>query len=82
MKREEAYNFLTEEAHNTENGLMVHVSCVEKAIKAVSDDEELRKKALDGIYECEGNCVDWMQLGDAKYLIDVALGIEDEFSYF
>ncbi len=82
MTREEAYNFLTEEASNTQNGSMVHVTSVVKAIKAVSDDEELREKALDGIYECEGNVYDWMQLNDAKYLIDIALGIEDEFSYF
>jgi hypothetical protein len=81
MDREEAYNFLTEEASNTQNGLMVHLSCVEKAIKAVSDDEELREKALNGIYECEGNSLDWMQLDDAKYFIDIALGIEDESSY-
>ena len=77
MEREEAYNFLTEEASNTQNGLMVHISCVEEAIKSVSDNEELREKALNGIYECEGNCIDWMQLDDAKYFIDVALGIED-----
>ena len=82
MTREEAYNFLTEEASNTQNGPMVHITRVEKAIKAVSDNEELREKALNDIYECEGNCADWMQLGDAKYFIDIALGIEDEFSYF
>ena len=82
MDKEEAYSFLTEEASDTQNGPMVHVSCVEKAIKAVSDDEELREKALNGIYECEGNSLDWMQLDDAKYFIDMALGIEDEFSYF
>ena len=79
MTREEAYNFLTEKASNTQNGSMVNMSCVEKTIKAVSDDEELREKALNGIYECEGNCADWMQLDDAKYYIDIALGIEDEF---
>ena len=39
MTREEAYNFLTEKASNTQNGPMVHMSCVEKTIKAVSDDE-------------------------------------------
>lgn len=82
MTREEAYNFLTEEASNTQNGLMVNISCVEEAIKSVSDNEELMEKALDGIYECEGNSADWMQLDDAKYFIDIALGIEDEFSYF
>ena len=81
MTREEAYNFLTEKASNTQNGPMVHMSCVEKTIKAVSNDEELREKALNDIYECEGNCADWMQLDDAKYFIDIALGIEDEFSY-
>ena len=79
MTREEAYSFLTKEASNTHNGPMVHISCVEEAIKSVSDDEELMEKALDSIYECEGNCVDWMQLDDAKYFIDIALGIEDEF---
>ena len=82
MTREEAYNFLTEEASNTQSGLYVHITTVEKAIKAVSDDEELREKALNGIYECEGNSADWMQLDDAKYFIDIALGIKDEFSYF
>jgi hypothetical protein len=82
MTREEAYSFLTKEASDTQNGPMVHITIVEKAIKAVSDDEELREKALDGIYECEGNCADWMQLDDAKYFIDIALGIEDKFSYF
>lgn len=82
MTREEAYNFLTEEASNTQNGPMVHITSVEEAIKDVSDDEELMEKALNGIYECEGNSYDWMQLDDAKYFIDIALGIEDEFSYF
>ena len=82
MTREEAYKFLTEKAHNTQNGLMIHITKVEKAIKAVSDDEKLREKALDSIYECEGNFNDWMQLDDAKYAIDIALGIKDEFSYF
>lgn len=81
MTREEAYNFLTEDASNTQNGLMVHVSCVEKIIKSVSD-EELREKVLNSIYECEGNSAGWMQLGDAKYFIDIALGIEDEFYIF
>ena len=82
MTREEAYKFLEEESSNTQSGLYVHITRVEKAIKAVSDDEELREKALNGIYECEGNSADWMQLDDAKYFIDIALGIEDEFSYF
>lgn len=79
MTREEAYNFLTEEASNTQSGLYVHITDVEKTIKSVSDNEELREKALDGVYECEGNSVDWVQLGDAKYFIDIALGIEDVF---
>lgn len=82
MTKEEAYNYLREESSNTQNGLMVHISCVEKAIKAVSDDEELREKALNGIYECEGNCADWMQLSDAEWFVDIALGIEDEDTYF
>ena len=82
MTREEAYNFLTEEASNTQSDLYVHITTVEKTIKAVSDDEELREKALNGIYECEGNSADWMQLDDAKCFIDIALGIEEEFSYF
>jgi len=82
MTREEAYKFLEEESSDTQSGLYVHITSVEKAIKAVSDDKELREKALNGIYECEGNCADWMQLDDAKYFIDIALGIEDEFSYF
>jgi len=77
MTREEAYSFLTKEASNTQNGPMVHISCVEEAINSVSDNEELREKALNDIYECEGNCIDWMQLDDAKYFIDIALGIED-----
>ena len=82
MTREEAYNFLEEESSDTQSDLYVHITTVEKAIKAVSDDEELREKALNGIYECEGNSADWMQLDDAKYFIDMALGIKDEFSYF
>ena len=82
MTREEAYNFLEEASSNTQSGLYVHITRVEKAIKAVSDDEELREKALNGIYECEGNLSDWMQLDDAKYFIDIVLGIEDEFLYF
>ena len=82
MTKEEAYNFLTEEASSTQSGLYVHITTVEKTIKAVSDDEELREKALNGIYECEGNSADWMQLDDAKCFIDIALGIEEEFSYF
>lgn len=77
MTREEAYNYLREKSSNTQNGLMVHISHVEKAIKSVSDDEKLREKALDGIYECEGNCADWMQLGDAEWFVDIALGVED-----
>lgn len=82
MTKEEAYNYLREESTDTQNGLMVHISCVEKAIKAISDDEELREKALYGIYECKGNCADWMQLGDAEWFVDMALGIEDEDIYF
>lgn len=82
MTREEAYNYLREESSNTQNGPMVHISCVEKAIKAVSDDEELREKALGDAYECEGNCFDWMQLCDAEWAIDIALGIEDGYTYF
>lgn len=82
MTREEAYKFLEEESSNTQSGLYVHITDVEKAIKSVSDDEELREKALDGVYECEGNSVDWVQLGDAKYFVDIALGIKDEFSCF
>ena len=82
MTREEAYKFLEEESSNTQFGSYVHVTIVEEAIKAVSDDEELREKAIDDIYECEGNSADWMQLDDAKSLIDIALGIENEFSYF
>jgi len=58
MIREEAYKFLEEESTITSNGLMVHISCVEKAIKGVSDNEELRDFALNSIYECEGNCDD------------------------
>jgi hypothetical protein len=81
MTREEAYNFLTKEASDTINGLLVHVSTVEKAIKAVSYDEELREKALDSIYDFE-NIYDWMQLDNAKFIIDIALGIEDKISYF
>ena len=78
MTREEAYNFLTKEASNTSNGLMVHISCVENAIELVSTDDELKEKALNGIYDCKGNSLDWMQLGDAEYFIDVALGIEED----
>lgn len=81
MTREEAFNYLKENSSNTQNGLMVHICHVEKAIKAVSDDEELIEKALDGIYECEGNCADWMEIGDAKWFVDVALGIEGN-TYF
>jgi hypothetical protein len=82
MTREEAYKFLEEKSSNTQSGLYVHVTNVEKAIKSVSDDEELREKVLNEIYECEGNSADWMQLDDAKYFIEMALGIKDEFSYF
>jgi len=82
MTREEAYKFLEEESSNTQSGLYVHITDVEKAIKSVSDDEELREKALDGVYECEGNSADWVQLSDAKYFVDIALGIEDGFSHF
>ena len=82
MTREEAYKFLEEESSDTQSGLYVHITSVEKAIKAVSDNEALREKALNGIYECEGNSCDWMQLDDAKYFIDIALGIKNEFSYF
>ena len=82
MTKEEAYKFLEEASSNTQFGLYVHITNVEKAIKSVSDNEELIEKALNGIYECEGNSYDWMQLGDAKYFIDIALGIKDEFSYF
>jgi hypothetical protein len=82
MTREEAYKFLEEESSNTQSGSYVHFTTVEKTIKAVSDDEELIEKALDSIYECEGNSADWMQLDDAKCIIDIALGIKDEISYF
>ena len=78
ITKEEAYNFLKEDVANTQNGLMVHISRVEKAIDLVAFDDELREKALDGIYECEGNCADWMQLGDAEWFVDIALGLEDE----
>ena len=75
MTREKAYKFLEEESSNTQSGSYVHFTTVEKAIKAVSDDEELIEKVLDSIYECEGNSADWMQLDDAKCIIDIALGI-------
>ena len=38
MTREESYSFLIENVSNTQNGPMVHITRVEKAIKAVSDD--------------------------------------------
>lgn len=76
MTKEEAYNFLEEASSNTQSGLYVHITKVEKAIKSVSDDEELREKVLNDIYECEGNSADWMQLDDAKHFIDIALGKE------
>ena len=82
MTKEEAYKCLEEESSDTQSGLYVHITTVEKAIKAVSDNEELRDKVLNDIYECEGNSADWMQLNDAKYFIDIALGIKDEFLYF
>lgn len=79
MTKEEAYKFLEKASSNTQSGLLyVHIVRVEEAIKAVSDDEELRERALDGIYKCERNSGDWMQLDDAKYFIDIALGIKDD----
>ena len=82
MTREEACNYLKENSSDTFNGPMVHISDVEETIKAVSDDEELIEKALDSLYECEGNCADWVGLCDAKWLVDVALGIKDEDAYY
>ena len=76
MTKEEAYNFVKNDAVDTQNGLMVHITTVEKAIELVSLDEELKEKALDGVYNCDGNCFDWVQLGDAEYYIDVALDQE------
>ena len=79
MTREEAYYFLEEESSNTQSGLCVHITDVEKAIKEVSNDKKLREKALNRIYEYEENMGDWLQLDDAKYFIDIALGIKDKF---
>lgn len=77
MTKEQAYEYVRSEATDTQNGLMVHITIVEKAINAVAYEEELIEKAMDGVYNCEGNCADWVQLGDAEYFIDVALGVED-----
>lgn len=82
MTREEAVNFLKENSSSTFNGPMVHISDVEETIEAVSDDKELIEKAFDSLYECKGNCYDWVQLCDAKWLVDVALGIKDEDTYY
>ena len=78
MTREEAYNFIKKEASDTDNGLMVHISTAEKAIRSVAQNNELMEKALDGIYVCEGNCLDWMQICDVEYFIDIALGINED----
>lgn len=75
MTREEAYKFLEEESSNTQSGLYVYITDVEKVIKSISDNEELKEKALNDIYECEGNTDDWVQLNDAKYFVNIALGI-------
>lgn len=78
MTKEQAYDYVRSEATNTQNGLMVHITTVEKAINAVAFDDELIEKAMDGVYNCEGNCADWVQLGDAEYFIDAAFGIEND----
>lgn len=82
MNREEAYNYLREKSSDTDNGPMVNIFHVRKAIESVTDDEKLIEKALYGAYECEGNCLDWMQLDDAEWFVDIALGIKDEYTYF
>lgn len=73
MTKEEAYNYLREDASDTSNGLMVHISSVEKVIELVAVNDELKENALD---MCVGDCLDWVQIGNAKYYVDVALGIE------
>ena len=80
MTKEQAYDYIRREASDTQNGLMVHITTVEKVINAVSHKDELIEKAMDGVYNCKGNCADWVQLVDAEYFIDVALGIEDNWS--
>ena len=79
MTREEAYDYLREEASDTQFGLMVHITRVEKAIKAVGEDDELIDKALEYAADYESdNSIDWVDIDNAKYFIDVALGMEDE----
>ncbi len=77
MTQEEAYDFIQERAENTQNGPMVNIFTVERVVNMLSSDDELIEKAIEGIYDCPGNSLDWMQLGDALYYVDVALGIED-----
>lgn len=77
MTKEEAYNFIRERAEDTQNGTMVNIVTVEKVVNMVSSNDELFEKAIKGIYNCPGNLLDWMQLGDALYYVDIALGIED-----
>lgn len=77
MTKEEAYDFIRERAEDTQNGTMVNIAIVEEVVNMVSPNDELFEKAIGGIYNCPGNSFDWMQLGDALYYINVALGIED-----
>ena len=77
MTQEEAYDFIRERVVHTQNGTMVNIVTVEEVVNMVSSNDELFEKAIEGIYNCSGNSLDWMQLGDALYYIDVALGIED-----
>ena len=77
MTKEEAYNFIRERAENTQNETMVNIVTVEEVVNMVSSNDELFQKAVKGIYNCPGNSFDWMQLEDALYYIEVALGIED-----
>ena len=77
MTKEEAYDFIRERAEYTQNGTMVNIVTVEEVVNMVSFNDELFEKAIEGIYNCPGNSLDGMQLGDALYYIDVALGIED-----
>lgn len=82
MTREEAYDFIRKESIDTQAGRLVYVSDVEKAVETIADDEELKEKAINWIYDDCERLAGCMQLEDAEYCIDIALGIENEDIYF
>ncbi|MBR1387967.1 MAG: hypothetical protein IJ553_06160 [Alloprevotella sp.] len=76
MAKEEAIKYLREEVQDTQAGMLVNQVIVEKAIGMVAGSEELKEKALDCLYDCD-HISDWIQLGDAEYVIDVATDISN-----